>query len=228
MSSIISGLFGGPSDEDVLGALAPAQQQAQAAANINAGGLASRRAGDTLTITSTPARQALTGDLAAQFGRTARELGNLRAQVSPGFGRLTDAARSTLGSARSRAIGDLRETLARRRLSGSSFAADTLARAEAEFAQAENELVQRSFLQELDLSTRLLEREAANDAARLQTAINEMNLQASLGESLSQAGLGILANLSQVQSTLLRDMAVGAGGVQMGLVNAGLDFLTSR
>jgi len=225
MSSLVSALFDAPSDEDVLGALTGAQSQAAGAANINAGGLRSRRTGDLLTISSTPARQAQIGQLSAQFGKAARELGALRSQVRPGFGRLTDAARSTLGSARSRAIGDLRETLARRRLSGSSFAADTLARAEAEFAQAENELVQRSFLQELDLSTRLLERESANDQARLQTAINEMNLQAGLGESLSQAGLGILANLSQAQSALLRDMAVGAGATQARLLDLGIGLL---
>lgn len=178
-------------------------------AGINAGGLESffTKTGKfgNIGINVSPERAGLVSALSQRFGARASEFGRLRDLVSPGFGKITESRVQAVETARRRATGDLREGLARRRISGSSFGADTLARAEKEFGQAEADVRARSFLEELDASTRLLELQSNAQLAQIQTFINELNLEADIALRLSgQMSAALTAN-----NNLLAQLALG-------------------
>lgn len=162
-------------------------------------------------VQSSGERRGLVAALSQRFGAKATELGRLRDMVAPGFGRITESRVQAVERARKRAVGDLRGNLARRRVAGSSFGADTLARAEQEFGQAEADVRARSFLEELDASTRLLELQSNAQLAQIQTFINELNLEVDVALKLSnQFSAAITAN-NQLLAELATANASGIG-----------------
>ena len=136
-----------------------------------------------------------------------RDLRGLRASVQPGFGRLTRAAQAAVDNARSRAKGDIKDQLARRRILGSNFGADALIRAEREFANLEDERVGTATVQEIALTAGLLDQEFRGLMADIQSQISELGLAASVGTALLSG-----ANAAQAAATkVLQQEAKGAG-----------------
>lgn len=121
-----------------------------------------------------------------RFTRSLQDLDTLRGSVKPGFSQLREARLRQISNARSRAVGNLRDTFARRRLSGSSFAADTVTRAELESGEAAAGQEAQSFLEELDTNLRLLEFEGAQVGAALQRELEEFNIASGANVQLSQ------------------------------------------
>lgn len=101
--------------------------------------------------------QSLIDQLRAAGGDATGSINALLGQVNPGFGKLTEARVGAIDTARERTTSDLRDSLARRRIAGSSFANDSIARTEAEFGQAEAQARAESFLEELDTTAKLLD-----------------------------------------------------------------------
>lgn len=141
-----------------------------------------------------------------RFPRILGDLDSLRGQVKPGFGVLTDIARQS----GTRAVGDLKETLNRRKILGSSFANDSIARVKAEFAQQEQ-------------LAKIAEMEAFSGVINQEFGIIQTELKRDLAESQFTAGLGTqLLNLlggaaSQVQSgSPVGDTLTAAGGQLFG------------
>ena len=154
----------------------------------------------------------------------AGEIGTLREGLAPGFGQVTSARLNAIGDRRRAAIGNLRDNLARRRLAGSSFAADALSRAEAEFGREEANARAQGFLEELDANANLLTREAALRAQGFQTFVNNANLNA----ELAQRGQQILSNNAGTIADLEARAAAGrgqfAGSLAQPVVSALGDF----
>lgn len=125
-------------------------------------------------------RQAMITGLRNSLENTAAGLGGLRAQVSPGFGALTEAAVQSIRNAEERGRSDLAASFARRRLAGSSFAADKMSNLSAEAAQAERQARSEAFLQELQLTADLLKQQAAYEQQSFQTELDQLNLELSL------------------------------------------------
>lgn len=176
--------------------------------NLNAGGI--RTSGSsTITATASPERQRIVGSISATFPQQAAELAALRAQVRPGFGALRASRLAGVEGARSRAVGDLRENLARRRVLGSNFAQDAITRANLEFEREADRVRAESFLQELDLSQQLLSQEMTARRGEAQTLLDELNLQIDVAGSLaSEAG----AN-ARMQAQLDAQSASGFGAL---------------
>lgn len=165
------------------------------------------RGTNTFNLTPTSATtNAVTGVQDALTGR-ADELRGLIPLSSQGFGRLTEAGLNRIGDQRRRAIGNLRENLARRRLSGSSFAADAVSRAEAEFAREEADFEARTSLQEIDMATRLVDAATQSEIASAQTALEQLNFESQLGAQLSSEMNSILSGNAQLQSQILTEYA---------------------
>lgn len=179
--------------------------QNRPAATINAGGLTSsfNTLTNQFTVGSNARRQGLVSDRASLFGQQGREYGGLVGQVTPGFGRLTQARVQAVQNARRRSLGDLRENLARRRIGGSSFAADAVTRAEAEFAQQEAEVRAQSFLEELQLKSDLLDRQFTAARGEFETYLNELNLQTEVALKLSQGANAVLSANEQFAAELM-------------------------
>ena len=119
-------------------------------------------------------------------GLTSEQLMELLALVEPGFGRLTETVDEAFELARQRtadrqraAAGDLRESLSRRRILGSRFAADDQSRQDAEFERAFAELRNQqaqaraqNFLAELDLSRQIVQQNFDNTFQVIQQGIS--------------------------------------------------------
>lgn len=157
--------------------------------------------------------------------RQADTLENLRPQIRPGFGRLTEARRGIFESARERledrrrrTIGNLRDSLARRRVLGSRFATDDIIRAGLAFEQEERaldaqqaEAEARSFLQEFELLTQNINQSFEAEVAGFQTLIDEFNLDTQLAANLANAATETLSKNARTQAALAAEAAQGRG-----------------
>lgn len=102
------------------------------------------------------------------FGQDRSKIDAIMAQVEPGYGALTDARVNAIRDKAMSSGSDLRGNLARRRVLGSSFGNDAMTRNDAEFAKQEAEARAASFLEELDVKTKLIDRQ-------LETNLDEIN-----------------------------------------------------
>lgn len=130
--------------------------------------------------------------------------------------RSTENAITALRGRRRAAVGNLRENLARRRLGGSSFAADAISRAEAEFAEREgllrDELSQRDFQNELTLAQQrigLVDEITRANVSKVQSLIQGLGLDAQLSQPLLASIMGTSASNAAIQSELLGRSGAG-------------------
>jgi len=188
---------------------------------FNSGGLNFGFNGSQIVGGASGARQGLVGQNASFFSQQAQELEGLKNQVTPGFGALTNARVQAIQNARQRSIGNLRDSLARRRVSGSSFGEDAIARAEAEFAQEEAEARATSFLQELDLKTQLIDRQFTASRGAVDAFLNELNLEADIAKQLAVSSNAVLADNAKFAASLLARQAADDNAL-LGDVSSGV------
>lgn len=192
--------------------------------NVNAGGLYTYiDKNGNLAVAANNKREALTknmmntlGSQAAyqrglvptvqsNYGQAITGVEDALSKLGIGFGDLTKARVGAIQNAGTKAESDLRANLARRRVLGSSFANDDISRTKAEFAQQEAEQRAKSYLEELDANTKLIETRLnyqkgllsdtqslvnsaySLDMAKDQTQLDELNAQLSLATGLIQA-----------------------------------------
>lgn len=117
-------------------------------------------------------------DVDALRGRLGGTFAELQGQVKPGFGGLTDARVKAIRDRADEAVGNLRESLSRRKVLGSSFASDALTRTELAFAQEEEGARAQSFVEEMGLSRQLAVDEAVATGQLGQLSGNLLNLDA--------------------------------------------------
>lgn len=211
-STFIADQFGNSGVDRAISALTSAPRSL----NFNAGGLIGRQTASGFNVTPTAARQNLVLGQRRAFGAAANQVGGLLGRVRPGFGNLTEARVNAIQDARRRTIGDLRENLARRRVLGSSFAQDAETRAMAEFARLEEQARAQSFLEELDLTSRLLDRQTELNVANFQAGLAELNLEAETGANMAAGGAQVLSGLAQAQGNILADAARSRGELLAG------------
>jgi hypothetical protein len=130
-------------------------------------------------------RQGLVGDIAATFPEQAAILGDLRARLAPGISDLRSSRIAALEGNRRRTLGNLRENLSRRKVLGSSFAQDTLARADLEFQRERDRIEAETTLAEIEGTQRLAQAEFAAKRAEFETFLNELNTQLQVGTQLA-------------------------------------------
>lgn len=194
--------------------------QARTIPNFKFGGLTGVSTPSNLEITPSADRTARVGSVQGLLNQTARQFANIRARLRPGFGALTEARVGALNDARFRTIGTLRENLARRRFQGSSFASDAIARAEREFAREEADLRARSFLEEIDATTRLIDRETELSVAAVERGIAELDLQADLGSQLIAGITSQLGANARLEAQLAAQSQQGLGAFFQPAVDA--------
>jgi hypothetical protein len=162
-------------------------------------------------VKSSAEREGLVGEISSTFGKQAGELGKLRSQVAPGFSLMRAARLKEIENARMRSVGNLRDNLARRRVMGSSFAGDALARAEAEYAQLAERSQAESYLQELEMTQKVMAEEYTAARGEFQTKIGEMNLQAEIATKLTGMASQSMTQMAELEAKLSAQAAAGAG-----------------
>lgn len=178
---------------------------------INAGGLTSSLNGGSIGITSSAERQGLVGSVANTFGNLSGELGLLRSKVAPGISELRASRLGEIEDARNRAVGDLRENLQRRRVLGSSFGADALSRAEAEFGGLRDKASAESTMMELEATHNLIQQQFTAQRQQFQTGLDELNLQANIAAGLAGKATDTMAANARFEAALAAQEAAGAG-----------------
>tara|TARA_R100000808_G_C2149409_1_gene157816 strand:- start:2667 stop:3446 length:780 start_codon:yes stop_codon:yes gene_type:complete len=210
-SKLFEELFG-TSVDDILKPITDYQDTALA---LDAGGLQGQLVDGVYTVTPTDSsRDNLVGDIQAGLGDYATELGSLREQLTPGFGALTKARVDRLQNAKRKAVGDVRENLARRRVAGSSFASDAEARTAREFDVPIAEAAAQSFLEELQLSQNLLQMESEALISSVKVGLDELNTRLNLGLGASNQLTAAMANLAAAQTNILASIASNQGKLQ--------------
>jgi hypothetical protein len=118
------------------------------------------------------------------------ELTGLQGQVTPGFGRLTEARVQAIQNAQAESIGNLRESMGRRGVLGSSFAADAETRTRLAFTQEEERARAESIVQEMGLNLAIMQERASNFAQQLGvTQADQQLLSASIAPIMAQGAI---------------------------------------
>jgi len=162
---------------------------------------------------------ALSGVQGSLTGR-AQGFRDLIPQTASGFGALTEAGVNRLQDKRRRAVGNLRENLARRRVSGSSFGSDALARAEAEFAREEEDFRAQTGLQEIDTTMRLIDAATQADTQAAQTTLKQLNFESELGAKLSSDISQLMSRNAEMQSQVATEFAGARANIVGSLTGA--------
>jgi len=180
---------------------------APVSAAINAGGLS----GSNGTLTADANRTGLVKSVADQFMAQGDALGGLRARLAPGMSDLRTARLAEVENARTSAIGNLRENMARRRVLGSSFGQDALTRAEVEFGQQKDKVAAETLLQEIEGTNQLINQEFEARRGAFQTGLDELNLQADIATKLAASATAQMGANSRLEAELKSKEAAGAG-----------------
>jgi hypothetical protein len=194
------------------------------------------------------------GQARAGFGAALTDIQGLRAQVKPGFGALTDARVTAIRDAAAESIGNLRESMARRGVMGSSFADDAETRVRAAYAREEQTARSEAKIAELNATSQLIGQQVGIQAQIMGLSQAETSLyQQDISNAVTQATqiaqeltrqlsefnvAGNLANgvasavtqqaYAQAQLQLLSSQAGAgntAGGIKM--ITGGLESLNS-
>lgn len=143
------------------------------------------------------------------------ELAALRADVRPGFGRLTEARVRSIKDAGAESIGNMRESLARRNVLGSSFANDALGRQQLAIGQEVERARAEAFVEEIGMSRQLLMDEISRVGAELGLSVEERQIYGQQAQALS-AQAQVVANQMDRE---LQELSV-AGAIRNGVSQA--------
>ena len=176
-----------------------------------------------LNLTRSPELEGSLSGISNAFQTQAGELGQLQGMVEPGFGRLTEAGIRSIRDARRSSMGDLKQNLARRRVSGSSFGADDVNRTNAEFAKRENEFASQAFVQEMAMSQDLINQKAQASANQFLQTLQQSNIESSLAAQIANGVTGVLSNNAQIMAGMSNtgaDRLLNVGGTALGAFGA--------
>lgn len=209
------------------------EKAAKTIANAKSGGFSSSGLSATpnkeiYSLTRSSDLNGTLNSISGAYGSSARKIGELLAKVSPGISEATNTAVATLRNRRSEAIGNLRENLARRRVMGSSFASDAISRLDREYAQAEAETKANNLLQEIDLSSKLIQQQTTANIGQFQTYLDQMNLEAEVGTQLASGVTATLSSNAQALASLSAQSAQGYGALAGNVLGPSLEALGGK
>lgn len=167
---------------------------------FNAGGINASVNNGVATVTTDPARQALVDQLQAAYNNAASAFGDVRSQWTPGESALRAAQLQQIENARQANASNLRESLAKRAVLGSSFGQDALTRANLDFNQQKDNVIAQTYLQELDAQHQLIGDQYTAAANAASSGINELNLQGNVGANLSSQANDLMKQAAQLQA----------------------------
>lgn len=134
------------------------------------------------------------------------DIASLRESLTPGFGRLSEERQQAIKDARDEAVGNLRESLSRRRVLGSSFADDAVSRTELAFGREAGLAAAETFQQEALLQGNLLALDSQALGQQSQLLALDIGLNEQEARVFSQEMEATRIILSTVQTTINRQL----------------------
>ena len=145
--------------------------------------------------------------------------GDLLSQITPGFGRLSNARRDEIERAAQKGVGNLRDQLARRRVAGSSFANDQIGSLRAEYDALKEKSLAESMVQELQMTQDVIGARTNARNATISQAFQNIQFEGNLGGQLMQSVLGNMNNLQMAQVELAKTAALIQADIQKARAN---------
>lgn len=195
--------------------------------DFTSSGLSGKFANNTFSLTRTSEGQASLDALKSAYSAAGSDFRSLAAKVTPGMSELTNSRLDQVETSRRRSVGNLRENLQRRRVLGSSFGQDAIARAEREFSQEADRVKAESFLQELDMQTQLLAKANAVAIEGSNAVISQLNFESGMAAQMSSQISGIFAQNTQLNAQLTAEMFAARAGLLANVQQSGLNMVES-
>lgn len=199
--SFLSNIFGGGKTPQV-------QFQPQ---GFNAGGINSSYGPGGYNITPTQARTDATSGLSGAYGNLGTQYGNLLSTVQPGFNDLLNSRLADVNDRATAAIGNLKQNLQSRRILGSSFGNDTLTRADLEWQKQRDAVISDNYLKSLAASSELLGKQYDAWTKQYSSVLDELNLEAGLGNQLTTNANTVLSANARLNAELEAKAQQGQG-----------------
>jgi hypothetical protein len=184
-------------------------------------------------VTESAALKDQIGKLQSTFGQQASDLANLRGTVAPGFSLFRQAGLADIAGQGQQNISNLRDSLAQRRVLGSSFANSSLSQAQADVEKQRTDFIAQSYLQELSASNQLIQEQYQAATQQFSVGINQMNFEAGIAAQLTQSANSTMASVATAQAQLDQQSAqanaAGLGsaiGYGVGLATTGVGSLS--
>ena len=176
-------------------------------------------------------------EMERRFPEFLSEVDKLRGMAAPTASLFRTTALGQINNAESQALGNVREQLARRGLSGASFGLDTQARVQGEFAQKRAETELAAANQEINLTSQLVDFQNTLINQQLNRELQELGLATGVTTNLvnmANQNLAVQAQLSMAQAQIDFvdwQQRVKSGGELIGVgagLGAGLMFASDR
>jgi hypothetical protein len=176
---------------------------------FNAGGIgAYMGGGGNYNLKESSGLQSQVGQLQSTFGQQASALGNLAQTVAPGFSLFRQAGLADIAGQGQANIANLRDTMAQRRILGSSFANSQISQANADIEKQRTDFIAQSYLQELNASNRLIQEQYHAATQQFQVGINQMNFEAGIAADLTKSANSAMASVATAQAKLDQESAM--------------------
>lgn len=121
-----------------------------------------------------------------RFAGVLDEIAGVRAEVKPGFGRFTEAAVKSIQDAKNKALGNVRDSLARRRVAGSNFANNALVNIERQFAQDEELARSGALIKEIEVTTQLIDERYKTELGNFELDLKELGIASNVSSTILQ------------------------------------------
>ena len=180
-------------------------------AGFTSTGVTGSYSGGSFNVGQTPALSSTIGNLQRTFGQESTAFGDLAKTVQPGFSQFRQAGLADLTNQQNASRSNLQDTLAQRRILGSSFANSEFSQQSAEFAAKRDQFIAQSYLQELAASNQLTQEKFQAAVQKFTVGINEMNLEAGIAADLTAKVTASMTSIAEAQAHLDAQAQAGVG-----------------
>lgn len=183
--------------------------------------------GGNINMARTGETQGFMDRLGAGMDTDEGAFGSLLSQLTPGFGRLSSARAQDIRNAASKAIGNLKDNLGRRRVLGSSFANDQIGSVERQYALDEERVKAEALVEELKMTNEVINSRSAARNQALTTAFSQIQFEGDVGQKLLQSTQAAMNNLQLAQVDLAKTAAsiTAQGQIAKANVYAGIQSI---
>lgn len=172
-------------------------------------------------VSESPTLSSNIGSLQSTFQSAAGAFQNLASTVAPGFSQFRTAGLRDIANTFMQQRSNLKESLAQRRVLGSSFANSQFNQLAADQAQTEADFEARSYLQELDASNTLIQEQYSTQAQSFSTAINQSNIETQVAANLTAQNNQIGAQIASANAELSAGTIAGNAQLVGTLIGGG-------
>lgn len=184
------------------------QVQFQPSGFVNTNGFSVSGKGN---VTQSPNLTSNIGNLQSTFQQAGSAFGALGATVKPGFSQFRMAGLRDIANQFMAKRSNLQDTLAQRRILGSSFGNSQFSQLAATEAQTKADFEASSYIQELQASYQITQAQYQAQTQGYQTAINQSNIESSTAASLIASNNATAAQIATANAQLQAQAQAGAG-----------------